>query len=558
MFETELTARSPNRTRLAASSPSTLRAGCAKLTGAWRTAGTPTRVYWLSVAVLFTLGVCFRSVRYFYDPIALWGDEAVWASRLLQQPVLAPSFRPLGFMLVSRGLAELFGADERALRLPAYLASIVSLWLFFELARGWLVERWARALLLGVAAFHPMLIDFAREFKPYSVELAVHLYLLVRYVRYERSGARGDLYWVLGSALGSFVFAYNTLFAFPALFGVLGFSALRGKRWYELRAIALTALSILVTIGVIALLVFTAIPKGEDDSQFWGKKYDVFYVPNAAEGRAAWIFRKALELTQLPGVGRLFWELPSWLSGAAGTSFANVERFGWTLLAVAGVVALIRARRLDRLLLLGVPLLTMLAFNLAGRWPWGAFRVNLFALAYTLPLALVGLDWLSMGLGRHKWSALAAAALIQCGPSLGFGFGLHETKRAWTGHAEFPKLAAHMRWAREQRLTSTPNPPRELILLDAYTCGVQRFYFGQHRAFMAREKNFFALHFAWRCVPDPNEMAKIIQARKGQRTWAIVAKWPLVPSAQQTFERSVRIHELEVQRYSHLLLRSDG
>lgn len=530
----------------------------AKSTCGWRAADASTRLYWLSVGLVFLLGVLFRSVRYFHDLIALWGDEAVWASRLIEQPVLAPSFRPLGFMLVSRALAELFGADERALRLPAYLASLASLWLFFALAVAWLRERWTRVLLLGVAAFHPMLIDFAREFKPYSVELAVHLFLLVRYVRHEQTGARRDLYWVLGSALGSVVFAYNTIFAFPALFGVLGTAALRGKRWHELRAILITAATILAVLGALALVVFTAIPKGEDDSQFWGKKYGVFYIPNPTQSHAAWIFSKALEMTQLPGVGRLFWELPSWLSGTAGTSFSSVERFSWTLLAVVGVVALVRARRVDRLLLLGAPLLTMLAFNLAGRWPWGAFRVNLFALAYTLPIALVGLDWVSTYLGRYKWPALAGAALIQCGPSLAFGFGLHETKRAWTGHAEFPKLAAHMRDVREERLSTAPSPPRELILLDAYTCGVQRFYFGQHRAFIAREKDFFAKHFTWCCVPDPKEMAKIIQARKGQRTWAIVAKWPLVPGAQQTFERSVRIGELEVQQYSHLLLRSDG
>ena len=62
-----------------------------------------------------------------------------------------------------------------------------------------------------------------------------------------------------------------------------------------------------------------------------------------------------------------------------------------TLLAL---LALWQSRR-DLLFVLFAPLLMLVVANLAGKWPLGAFRTNLFTLSYSVPLLGVGLQYLA-------------------------------------------------------------------------------------------------------------------------------------------------------------------
>jgi hypothetical protein len=78
---------------------------------------------------LIALGIALRSVRYWSNPIALWGDEAAWARNLLERPLTRLEFRPVGLMAGTRWLTELSAVVERALRLPSYLAGIAVLFL---------------------------------------------------------------------------------------------------------------------------------------------------------------------------------------------------------------------------------------------------------------------------------------------------------------------------------------------------------------------------------------------------------------------------------------------
>ncbi len=524
------------------------------------------RLYVAGLVLVYAVGITLRSTRYWVDPIAMWGDEALWASRMLDLPLLTPSFRPLGFMAACRALVEVFGVDERVVRLPSYLAGIVALPLLHRVGAVLLGVRdkapGARhvvlLLMLAVAAVHPMMVDFSKEFKPYSLELAAHLLLVDRFLAYARTRAGRDLWVLLLLAPLSFVFAYNAVFVFPTLFGMLGWWALRSKAWRRLSLIVASALLTLGTIGLLYQVLFSQIPNGEDDSAFWGKKYGVFYMDDGRANQVQWEVDKYEELVAMPGAGRLFWQPPELLAGRPIREFAGLERLSWVIAYVLGVVMLLRRRRFEDASLLLGPVLTVLVFNVLSLWPWGAFRTNLFLMAYVLPVPFVGLGyWASMGRGSLVSVALVSATLHVL-PSVAFGFGWHVEKRSWTGHSELPKILDRMRADREAALAEDPSSPKPLVVLDAYTCVVYKFYLEHHARVAARHGDYYAQNFTSRCIQRIDHTANAVKARRGLPTWVIVSKRTLVGHMLKAIRGVGNIVVEEHPSYNHLLLKVEG
>ena len=100
---------------------------------------------------------------------------------------------------------------------------------------------------------------------------------------------------------------------------------------------------------------------------------------------------------------------------------AEVGGYAWLGLHGLGLVALLAYRR-QWLLLLGGPLLVSMAFNALSLWPFGAFRSNVFLLAYLVLIPMVGLDVLltaHAALARLA-GALGSAVLLVTNLSAGF------------------------------------------------------------------------------------------------------------------------------------------
>ncbi len=524
------------------------------------------RLYWAAVILVYGFGIWVRSTRFWVDPIALWGDEALWASRMLSQPLLTPSFRPLGFMATCAALVDAFGVDERVLRLPPYLAALASLPLFHRVGSAMLGIRnnppgprhVILILMLAVAATHPMLVDFAKEFKPYSVELFVHLLLLDRLLVFRRTNKTRDLVALLLLSPLGFFFAYNAIFVFPVIFGLLGWWALRARAWRRLAACLASAIAALLAIGGLYLIVFSQIPNGEDDSAFWGKKYGVFYIDDGRANQVQWQIDKYEELAAMPGAGREFWQLPGFMSERVGRELAALERLSWVLAYVVGAVVLLRRRRFEDAVMLLGPVLTVLLFNVLSLWPWGSFRTNLFLMAYVLPVPFVGFSYmLSMG---RRWLVPVASvvALLHVAPNLAFGFGVHREKRSWTGHSEVPKILELMRADREAALVRNPSAPKSLVLLDAYTCEVYKFYLLHHDAVKTRHAEFYRNNFGWRCIQRIGYTVKAVQARRGLPTWVIVSKRTLVGPTFDAVSQVGNVVVNEHPSYNHLVVKLEG
>jgi hypothetical protein len=508
----------------------------------------------LLVAIV-AVGIAFRSNRYWIDPIGLWGDEAKWGRHLVELPLLTPSFRPLGFMAICRGLVEAFFVDERLLRLPSYLASVASIFLFADIGKRLLKNRAVFFVMLAVVAVQPMLIDFAKEFKPYALELFVHLMMLWSGLRlFEKQTLKR---WVTLLTLLPLVFfvAYNAIFFYPVIFSLLGWRALldRNKRVFAI--VCGAAAACLLAIGVITLLVFAPLPENEDDSAFWGKKYGVFYVDDGRANQVQWQVRKFAELVAMPGSGRLFWQPPAALQGRPARELAGLDELSWALLYVLGLVALGRTRRWTEGALLVVPVLTALAFNLLSKWPWGAFRVNLFLLAYIIPVAFIGLDrWASWG-RNSRWIAPTFSVALHLMPMVAFGFGAHSEKRAWTGHSELPRILDRIRVDREAQLELNPAAPREVIIVDGYTCETLGFYLKHHAYGSKQYGHFIQNDFDWRCVVQPKDIGTAVRARRGLPTWVIVSNRTIVESTFAHVRGAGRVIIDERPAYNHRLIK---
>jgi hypothetical protein len=536
----------------------------------WAEADWGRRATLICLVTAFAFGVLIRSMRYWVDPIALWGDEALWASRLLSQPVLSPSFRPLGFMAMCRGLVEVLSVDERVLRLPSYVASIASLWLFRDVAHRVLLdpersgERPRRAaegavlLLVAVAALHPMLVDFAKEFKPYAVELCVHLLLMSRWLAYLRERTPRRLAWVLALAPLSFFFAYNVVFLYPTLFGTAAVLALRARQWRRLAAVSTTAVACLTMIASAYWFIFRLIPNGENDSAFWGQKYGVFYLGDSIFGQAMWSLSKYVDLVGMPGVGRLFWQWPVTGGSDLLGVLTRVESMSWAVLYSVGVTVLLFRRRSSVLLSLTLPVATVMVMNVAGLWPWGAFRTNLFLLAYVMPVPFVALAaWQARG-RSHQLVAIALTVMLHLLPQLVLGFGLRSEKRAWTGHSEMPRILQRMREERERRLANHPRAAMDAIYLDSYTCEVFRFYLVHHTRTRAEHAEFFKRNFRSRCTRTYGRTVDAVKKRRGAPTWVIVSKRQMVEPMLQHVRTAGNLVIEERPSYNHLVLHFAG
>ncbi|MGB7441096.1 MAG: glycosyltransferase family 39 protein [Coleofasciculaceae cyanobacterium] len=135
----------------------------------------------LPVAILF-FSLLVRLVQYLSNR-SLWADEAVLALNIvnrsyleLLQPLDYNQAAPIGFLMVEKLAVQLFGNHEYSLRLFPFVSSLVSLLLFYKLARQCLRPK---AILIALSLFGSLnyLVYYSSEVKQYSSDVLVALML---------------------------------------------------------------------------------------------------------------------------------------------------------------------------------------------------------------------------------------------------------------------------------------------------------------------------------------------------------------------------------------------
>lgn len=484
------------------------------------------RKFWAAIVLVVLVGVWLRSVRFWIDPIGLWGDEACWVSKLFDHPLTRGSSRPIGFVVVSYLFAEYGFNDERTLRLLPYLASLGTLFVLPYVGRQLLRSLGATLVMMVIVALHPLLIDFAKEFKPYSVEVFVHLWMVACVLRYRQTRSARSLGVLLVSAVVAFFFAYNIVFLYPSVFLLLGYQDLEARRWRRLALSSSAAVGTFAVVLGMSLALFGQVQQDEP-GEFWGKKYDAFFLeePAGASGRVQnqliWTFDRYAAQTRLAGWGRRWWEAGDnelrWMDSRRNV-LRTIDSSIWVALHTLGLLWLAVQRRWTDLVLLWLPLLLQVAFNVAGKWPLGDLRMNLFGLVYTIPIAMAALDaafssrrrgvsWVARG----SSGAAIGATLVLLPPPDPY------VKHKPTGHTEMVTILEAMQEVTE----SAPRrrqPRKDLILVDPYTGCPIRYYLNRHALSKARYGSYFHDRFEVRGLQAKTKL------RRRQRAWVIMSK----------------------------------
>ena len=356
------------------------------------------RLLWL----LIGLGVAWRCVRYFLQ-FPIWPDEAYVSLNLihqtyggLAQPLRFIQVAPYFFLCTELWLYQWLGGSELALRLVAFAAGVGGLLLFIRLAHAMLDASSAR-LAAGILAVSYFCVQYSAEVKPYSVDLAVAVGLLLLGYRWLREP--GAWRWPL--VLACFMpvamgFSYPSVFVAGGIGLTLFIAWLRRPTWRGFLQLVLVGASLIVSFGAFYLLVgkgqFQS--AGAEQNPFWGE----------------WFFPWKTPLT---------W--PRWLwdtHAGALMAYPLGQRDGASTLTlvlfIIGVVTMVRRRRGMELTMLLAPFVLTMVASALHKYPYGgnARVAQHLAPAIILLAGLGGVQVLRWMMGRASGASPEARRVV--------------------------------------------------------------------------------------------------------------------------------------------------
>ena len=374
---------------------------------------------WVTIAIL-VLGAGLRTASFAYER-SLWIDEAMVALNIVErsparlfEPLDRNQGAPVGFLLATKASVTLFGPTERALRLPAFLGSLIGL-IAIGLATYRLLPRSAAHLAFGLFAVSPHLVGYAAECKQYSTDAGFAAVLLAIAAPFF-SGSVGSGRWFAFAGVG----ALSVWCSHPALFVLAGLGlALLSRasiRRDRTRILGLIALGGSWLLSFAAVYAVNLRHLGHNDYliRYWTGHFAPR--PTALNG-AIWYVDHALQFVHEP-------------FGLTGDSRIAEGALGFV--GLAGVLAM--GRQSGRTQTSTPGLLLAFALTLALTLLASGVRLYPFAgrlLLFLIPMASfmwgAGACWLGSQLGR--WG-IALGWLILVWPLIQSAYGIHEPRRA--------------------------------------------------------------------------------------------------------------------------------
>jgi len=443
----------------------------------------------LMTALLVLLGIGLRMRGYVFDTHGLWFDEAAWARNLFYRPLIDSLIRPPGFMLLSLALAKALGPSEAVLRGLSWVAGLGSVVLSVPLSRRLSRQPAARLLFVAIVCLHPAVIDLAKEFKPYSLSLFLHLALLFVVLRYAVSHSRRELVVALALANLSLLFGQDLIFAMPGAFLVLLAAAYRHDR-SRVPWICVFAVTAVVVIGLQYWFLWRRIPASE--THYWGHKYDVFYTSDSPDGFVGWWFHHYAGVAKMPGMRHELWSIPG-LESEVVTLLSRVDGWLWCAIHVAGLARLVFTRRYELVALTMLPIVVHFVFNALGYWPGGSFRTNLFLVAYTAAIAAAAVEWLPAF--RWRGAALVPACALVVLPLALFDEKWNARKETFASDNDFPVVMRKL----GEFIERDPEAPPAPLHLRHDKCLLYTYYATLHPKLSKRPGRLLAEHFLWSC-----------------------------------------------------------
>lgn len=150
---------------------------------------------WL-IRPLLAFGVAVRIVVWFQNR-SLFIDEANLARNFCERglwdffrPLDHEQFAPPLFCFFQKCSVALLGQHEHALRLFPLLCGVVSVFLFYDIARRLITRSWVLVAVLWIFCFSDLFLRYATEGKQYGCDLAVVLALVALAMRFTERAFR--------------------------------------------------------------------------------------------------------------------------------------------------------------------------------------------------------------------------------------------------------------------------------------------------------------------------------------------------------------------------------
>jgi len=229
--------------------------------------------------LICAFGILVRSVQYLSNR-SIWLDEARLLLNIVERsyfdllrPLDHNQAAPPGFLLVERFNLELFGNNEYALRLFPFICGILSIFVFYQLAKQLLPKS---TFLIALVLFNcmPRLIYFSSEAKQYSSDLFVAL--LLTWLLYQWRDRVLNLKQQILLGLAGVV---AIGFSHPAVFTLGGTEAalflMTGKqRWQRLKNRTPAYVMWLAAFAALYfLMVQSTLEANEELVDSWGRRY---------------------------------------------------------------------------------------------------------------------------------------------------------------------------------------------------------------------------------------------------------------------------------------------
>jgi hypothetical protein len=189
----------------------------------WVAKGEAVFTFPLLLWFILGFGITVRCVQYLANR-SLWLDESMLALNIIHrtfsqllQPLDYNQGAPLAFLIIERAAVEIFGKSEYVLRLFPLWSGILSLFLFYKLAKYVLDSM---SLMIGVTLFVSSwpLIYYSSEVKQYSSDVTITLML---YCFTLRSLMQNQL--SIGSAIIFGIMGFVAVWlSYPSIFVLVG------------------------------------------------------------------------------------------------------------------------------------------------------------------------------------------------------------------------------------------------------------------------------------------------------------------------------------------------
>jgi hypothetical protein len=328
--------------------------------------------------IIFGIAILLRTAQYLSNR-SLWGDEAIIALNLIHRSlrqllnpydgwIVNPLPHPLGFLIIEKLAVDALGTTEYVLRLFPFLCGIISLCLFYAVAKRFIRPK-AVPIALGLFVISDPLIYYSSEVKQYSSDVTIALLLYLIAIWYLKQKRLFVWHSILLGAIGSLLL----WFSYPSLFILGGVGVSLILHWYlggrEWKTIG--RLLIAYSLWALSFVVFYYVSlrkMGSDQSlsDFWNSSF--MPLPPWSFSDIRWFDRTFFQVFETP-VGLA-------LQGIAALTF------------IVGCYSAYVERK-DKLFLLTSPILLALLASGFHRYPFSG-RTLLFIVPAVLLLIAEG------------------------------------------------------------------------------------------------------------------------------------------------------------------------